>query len=116
MKVNKYLPFAIVLFAMLFLVYSCGAENRNKPHEAGVTDSTRPLKVSGTSIVDRQGNPVRLRGIYTRSTWLDEEKEAVWFGQWGVNFVRMLLKHDANYWQKVNNGIEDPEKRCIVPE
>ncbi len=72
------------------------------------------FKVSGRSIVDAQDNPVRLRGIYTRSTWLDSRQEAEWFKDWGINFVRILLTHDDDYWQVVNNGVEDIQKRCIV--
>jgi hypothetical protein len=72
------------------------------------------LRLSGRSIVDAENNPVNLRGIYTRATWLDSKQQAEWFEDWGINFVRILLTHDDDYWQAVNEGVVDPQKRCIV--
>jgi hypothetical protein len=81
-----------------------------------VSASAERLVVSGRTIVGRDGNPVSLRGIYTRATWLDSENEVRWFKDWGINFVRILLTHDDDYWQVVNEGKKDMSKRCIVPE
>ncbi|MFX0204291.1 MAG: cellulase family glycosylhydrolase, partial [Candidatus Hodarchaeota archaeon] len=74
------------------------------------------LHVKDRAIVDFKGNPIRLRGIYTRATWLGSEEEVEWFKDWGVNFVRILLTHDDNYWDVVNDGKVDLNKRCILRE
>jgi hypothetical protein len=81
------------------------------PHS---TNQDVRLRVVGRRIVDGNGNPVRLRGIYTRAEWLSCEQEVKWFKEWGVNFVRILLTHDEDYWQAVNDGVVDYKKRCIV--
>jgi endoglucanase len=72
------------------------------------------LQVRDTKITDAQGNPVVLRGIYSREEWLGSEQEVIRFKEWGVNFVRFLLAFDPQYWQTVNNGQEDEQKRCIL--
>jgi hypothetical protein len=38
------------------------------------------------------------------------------FKDWGINFLRVLLTHDDDYWQVVNDGEVDITKRCIVRE
>ena len=80
------------------------------------SDSGIRIQVDGKSIKDGQGNPINLRGIYTRATWLDSEQEVKWFKKWGINFVRILLTHDEEYWDVVNDGKKDYSKRCIVRE
>ncbi|MBN1436585.1 MAG: cellulase family glycosylhydrolase [Sedimentisphaerales bacterium] len=72
------------------------------------------LRVDGRRIVDGQGNEVRLRGIYTRAEWLTCEDEVRQFKRWGINFVRLLLTYDEDYWEVVNNGVVDLERRCVL--
>ncbi|MEN6386756.1 MAG: cellulase family glycosylhydrolase, partial [Phycisphaerales bacterium] len=74
------------------------------------------LHINGRNIVDGNGNIMKLRGIYTRSEWLSNEKEVENFKSWGVNFIRILLTFDPNYWDAVNNGKKDLNKRCILHE
>ena len=76
----------------------------------------RKLQIVGETIVDINLDSVKLRGIYTRAEWLNSEQEAEWFKEWGVNFVRILLTYDKDYWQVVNHGKVDFEKRCILRE
>jgi len=74
------------------------------------------LTVNGRNIVDSNGNIMKLRGIYTRAEWLSSEQEVEMFKSWGINFVRILLTFDPNYWQTVNDGKKDINKRCILLE
>jgi len=74
------------------------------------------LRVEGISIINGAGNPVQLRGIYTRGQWLDSEQEVQWFKEWGINYVRLLLVSDEDYWQVVNEGKVDLRKRCQLRE
>jgi endoglucanase len=74
------------------------------------------LAVKGRNIVDSNGNVKKLRGIYTRAEWLNSEQDVELFKDWGVNFVRILLTHDPNYWQTVNDSKKDINKRCILLE
>lgn len=85
---------------------------------AGISSAGKDvrLQVRNRHIVDGNGNPVKLRGIYTRAEWLSSEKEVEWFKEWGVSFVRMLLTYDKDYWQVVNNGEADLNKRCVLRE
>lgn len=74
------------------------------------------LHAAGRRVVNQQGNEVGLRGIYSRAEWLASEQEVRWFKGWGVNFVRLLLTYDKDYWQVVNGGKFDLSKRCILRE
>jgi len=80
------------------------------------SDTSVRLSINGRNIVDSKGNIVKLRGIYTRSEWLSGEQEVEMFKSWGINFVRILLTFDPNYWQTVNDGKKDVNKRCILLE
>jgi len=106
-------PFCVCLTLCLFVTSSCSAENSLEPDAS--SKSVR-LQVQGRQIVDGNGNSVTLRGIYTRAEWLNSEQEVKWFKEWGVTFVRMLLTYDKDYWDVVNNGEVDLNKRCILRE
>ncbi|MEN6386759.1 MAG: chitobiase/beta-hexosaminidase C-terminal domain-containing protein [Phycisphaerales bacterium] len=98
-----------VILGVIVSIFVCGLVS---PSRAG--DETVRLKVHGTDLVDGSGNKVMLRGIYTREEWLKSENEVINFKKWGVNFVRILLAFDKDYWQVVNNGQIDLNKRCIL--
>lgn len=104
----------------MFFISGCSVREEpeyNIPEPAQTNlDSEIRLRVQNRQIVDGSGNPVRLRGIYTRAEWLHSEDEVKKFKEWGVNFVRMLLTYDKNYWQVVNDGEVDLNKRCILRE
>jgi hypothetical protein len=115
---NK-LIFCIYLVLWLF-ISSCSA---NKESESYISDTAQNnsdnnirLRVQNRQIVDGNGNNVRLRGIYTRAEWLSSEDEVKNFKNWGINFVRILLTYDKDYWQVFNNGEVDLNKRCILRE
>ena len=72
------------------------------------------LRIVDRQIVDGSGQSVPLRGIYSRAEWLKSEQEVKQFKRWGVNFVRLLLTYDKDYWQVVNNGEFDVQKRCML--
>ena len=74
------------------------------------------LRVQGRTIVNSGGGIKKLRGLYTRAEWLSCEQEVEMFRDWGVNFVRILLTHDPDYWRTVNNGVKDTAKRGILTE
>jgi len=108
---------AVAAFIILSVTSNVLAIDANiAPESTAKTESNKNarLRVNGTRLVDGNGNEVRLRGIYSREEWLSSEQEAQWFKDWGVNFVRFLLAFDPNYWQVVNDGQVDLNKRCIL--
>jgi hypothetical protein len=112
-----FLAIATALIASEQNLTALSPQNSSKPEVSQCrNDDNIRLRVDGTRIVDSNGNPVQLRGIYTRSEWLGSEQEVKWFKQWGVNFVRILLSYDHDYWQVINNGKVDVNKRGILRE
>jgi hypothetical protein len=111
----------VLLFSMMVYLQVCQGESTLSPlNEESVSppavNRNMRLHVLNSRIVDSKDRPVKLRGIYTRAEWLDSEEQAQWFKKWGVNFVRMLLTYDREYWQIVNDGTVDMKKRCILRE
>ena len=101
----------IVILGFIVSILSCGFASMVYAND----DAVR-LKVQGTDLVDGNGNKVKLRGIYSREEWLSSENEVIKFQQWGINFVRILLAFDKDYWQVVNDGKKDLNKRCIMSD
>lgn len=116
LKERSYALVILILF-LSFQTADCMTTKYVQP-EVGTqcVQSYRQLQITGERIVDKNGDPVQLRGIYTRAEWLHAEQEVVWFKQWGVNFVRILLTYDKDYWQVINDGKENLRKRCILRE
>lgn len=109
---------AIVMYCTFIIVaIPAAASQGDHGHALPACDNgAGRLIVKDTSIVDTEGKPATLRGMYTRATWLESEADVEQFRQWGITFVRMLLTHDDDYWDVVNEGKIDLEKRCIVRE
>jgi hypothetical protein len=115
--ITIFLAMTAILIAPERHSAALSSQNSGKPSISQCrTHNNARLRVAGSHIVDSNGKPVRLRGIYTRSEWLGSEQEVKWFKQWGVNFVRILLSYDHDYWQAVNNGKVDINKRGILRE
>jgi len=112
----RYCALAVLIIAQVITLPAVAIGCSKGKAAPAVGGSVKRLAVSGRLIVGRDGKPVKLRGIYTRATWLDSENEVERFSEWGINFVRILLTHNDDYWQVVNNGKIDPAKRCVVPE
>ena len=109
------------LMALIIIsVPACRADSKlsaeTKAPVSGDSGFSTRLRVQNRHIVDLMGQPVKLRGIYTRAEWLGTEQEAQWFKDWGVNFVRILLSYDRDYWKIVNDGKIDNKKRGILRE
>jgi endoglucanase len=108
----------IFIIVTAILLFECGivsADNASgKTSKANCENNSVRLRVHETDIVDGNGNKVKLHGIYSREEWLQSEQEVVHFKEWGVNFVRLLLGFDHDYWKTVNNGKVDLKKRCIL--
>ncbi len=111
-KISKFIFLLSVL--SVFTLQGCVSDKDNDLQQDSNANHKSRLRVSDKLITDSKGNPIRLRGIYTRSSWLDSEQEAEWFGKWNINFVRLLLNFEKDYWEVVNNGVVDNNKRCIV--
>jgi hypothetical protein len=104
----------VLLLIVGVLIYSKSCQAGLKPSSSNSSDQNVRLRVVGGQIVDDMNKPVHLRGIYSREEWLQSEQEVVHFKEWGVNFVRLLLGFDHDYWKTVNNGKVDLKKRCIL--
>ena len=88
----------LTLFVCSSLV--CGFPSREQVQAAGksrlVDAKAGPLKVKGTKLCDKKGNPVQLRGISTHGlSWFPEYVNDKCFGElhdkWGVNVIRLAM-------------------------
>lgn len=88
----------LTLFVCSSLV--CGFPSREQVQAAGksrlVDAKAGPLKVKGTKLCDKKGNPVQLRGISTHGlSWFPEYVNDKCFGElhdkWGANVVRLAM-------------------------
>lgn len=77
------------------------------------------IKCSGRVLVDANDNEVMLRGIYSRAAWLLDgggQQDIVNLRNWGCNFMRITVPFDSDYWNTVNGGVFDINKRGILRE
>ena len=88
----------LTLFVCSSLV--CGFPSREQVQAAGksrlVDAKAGPLKVKGTKLCDKKGNPVQLRGISTHGlSWFPEYVNDKCFDElhdkWGVNVIRLAM-------------------------
>jgi Cellulase (glycosyl hydrolase family 5)/Concanavalin A-like lectin/glucanases superfamily/Chitobiase/beta-hexosaminidase C-terminal domain len=91
-----------------------------------VNQSTPPLPdysvrvhCSGRNLLDGDDNQLQLRGIYSRAAWMLDgggEQDIVKLKNWGCNFMRITVPFDSDYWNTVNGGVFDINKRGILRE
>jgi hypothetical protein len=86
--------------------------------EPGGNPSVR-VHCSGRQLVDANDNQLQLRGIYSRGAWLLDgggEQDIIKLKNWGCNFMRITMPFDPDYWDTVNGGVFDINKRGILRE
>ena len=70
-------------------------------------------------LVDGNDTELVLRGIYSRASWLLDgggEQDIINLRSWGCNFMRITVPFDSYYWNTVNGGTFDINKRGILRE
>lgn len=90
----------------------------------GPSTSTLPnhsvrVHCSGRELFDGDDNPLQLRGIYSRAAWMLDgggEQDIIKLKNLGCNFMRITVPFDPDYWDTVNGGVFDINKRGILRE
>ena len=92
-------------------------KNTNTGSKDKVQTAAGPLSVSGTKLVDSQGNPVQLKGISTHGlAWYPDYVNRDCFAQlreeWGADLIRLAM-YTAEYGGYCTGGDKDSLKELV---